>query len=64
VLVAGYWFETSNQRPVTSDRLSHFSHALLVKSKLRVPNKSEVQKAPLERGALVRALFGAFACAG
>jgi len=35
-----------------------------VKSKLRVPNKSEVQKAPLERGALVRALFGAFACAG
>jgi hypothetical protein len=53
---------TSNQQPVTV--LPHFSHALLVKSKLRVPNKSEVQKAPLEQGALVRALFGAFACAG
>jgi len=58
------WLETSNQQPATSDRLSHFSHALLVKSNNRVPNKSEVQKAPLERGALVRALFGAFACAG
>jgi hypothetical protein len=65
LLVTGSWSQrpaTSNQQPATD--LSHFSHALLVKSKLRVPNKSEVQKAPLERGALVRALFGAFACAG